>query len=456
MKVRVLPHSVEAERAMLAAALLSPDVLPAVAGRLALDDFYLERHRLIYAAMVELRESGAGIDLRTLQARLEHAGAWERSGGMAYLAALDLDLPDLGSVDRYVELVKERSVRRRLIASLGSVVGDAFDGRGVDAAEALSRAETAVRELGAEASRRTLTPLTELFEETTARLEERATGELLGIPSGFPDWDRLSEGLVAGQLVVVAGRPGMGKTSLALDVARHVAIRRALPVAVFSLEMSRLELTQRILAAESGLPFADLRAARLDERDWSKLYHTMKRADGAPLFIDDSAAPSAAEIASKARSLKARRGLALVVVDYLQLLREPVGRGGRERAGRSGYESRQQEVAALSRAFKVLAKELEVPVIVLSQLSRKPEERTRDHRPVLADLRESGAIEQDADMVCFVYREELYKKDDPGVRGLAELIVDKNRNGPTGTVELVFLGERATFLSRARDPGGPP
>jgi replicative DNA helicase len=244
---------------------------------------------------------------------------------------------------------------------------------------------------------------------------------------------------VKGNLIIIAGRPGMGKTSFAINVAQHVAIRESQPVGVFSLEMGKEELAQRILASESDLPFGNLRSGRLSENQWSRLYDTIRRTTEAPIFIDDSPNPTLMEISSKARRLKAEKGLSLLVVDYLQLMQA----GGR-------YESRQLEIAAISRGMKQLAKELEIPVMALSQLSRQPERRAGDHRPQLADLRESGSIEQDADMVCFIYRDELYNKDEPDNKGLAELIVSKHRNGETGTVELVFLGENTSFRNLER------
>jgi len=437
-KPTALPHSEESERAVLAAILLSPRLMPVVSGRLEPPDFYLERHQLLYQVMLELAERGSEIDLRTLQARLEQRGTFETVGGMAYLAGLDLDLPDLGRIETYVELVKERSVRRRLIRACQEISRDCME-RGLDAGEALGVAEKLIFELGEEAVQRGFTPLAEIYEATVASLEERAGGTMLGLPTGFYDWDRISQGLVQGNLIIIAGRPGMGKTSLALNIAQHIAIREERPVGIFSLEMSEQELAQRILASEADLPFADLRAGRLSEGQWTKLYETIRRTTAAPIFIDDSPNPSLLEISSKVRRLKAEKGLELLVVDYLQLMQA----GGR-------YESRQLEISAISRGLKQLAKEVELPVLALSQLSRQPERRTGDHRPQLADLRESGSIEQDADMVCFIYRDEIYNPDDPDNKGLAELIVAKHRNGATGTVEMVFLGENTSFRNLDR------
>ncbi len=432
-----LPQSEESERAVLAAALLAPHVLALISGRLVVEDFYLERHQLIYQAMLDLQEGGSEIDLRTLQARLELKGSFEVIGGFAYLAGLDLDLPDLGRVTTYVEIVKERSVRRRLVLACSEIATHCLEG-GMDASEALGEAEKLIFGLGEEATSRGFSPLAKVYEETVASLEERSGG-MIGLPTGFYDWDNMTQGLVAGNLIIVAGRPGMGKTSFALNVAQHVAIRENKSVGVFSLEMSEQELVQRVMASESDLPFGSLRAGRLSRGQWKQLYDMIRRTTDAPLYIDDSPNPSLLEISSKARRLKAEKGLHLLIIDYMQLMQA----GGR-------YESRQLEISAISRGLKQLAKEVEIPVMALSQLSRQPERRTGDHRPQLADLRESGSIEQDADMVCFIYRDELYNKDDPENKGLAELIVSKHRNGETGKVDLVFLGENTSFRNLDR------
>ncbi|MEM7353245.1 MAG: replicative DNA helicase, partial [Acidobacteriota bacterium] len=421
-----LPHSEESERAVLAAALLSPHVIPMISGRLSPEDYYLERHQLIFQAMIDLQEDGTEIDMRSLQARLELKGTFELVGGFAYLAGLDLDLPDLSRIETYVEIVKERSVRRRLVIACSEISAGCLEG-GLDASDGLDEAEKRILGLSEEATQGGFSPLSQVYEETVATLEERAGG-VLGVPTGFYDWDRMTQGLVKGNLIIIAGRPGMGKTSFALNVAQHVAIRESRSVAIFSLEMGEQELAQRIMASESDLPFGNLRAGRLSKGQWKQLYDAIRRTTDAPVFIDDSPNPTLAEITSKCRRLKTDKGLDLVIIDYLQLM------------SAKGYESRQLEISAISRGLKQLAKELDIPVIALSQLSRQPERRTGDHRPQLADLRESGSIEQDADQVCFIYRDELYNKDDPDNKGMAELIVSKHRNGETGKVDMVFFG----------------
>jgi replicative DNA helicase len=433
-----MPQSEESERAVLAAVLLDPRLLPSVSGRLTTEDFYGERHRAIYSAMVELMEESTTIDLRTLQARLEQQGAFEASGGISYLAGLDVDLPDLGRFEAYVEIVKERSVRRRLIEVCREVTRDCLDG-GTDAPTALSKAEQAVLALGEEAIHRGFVPLSRILEETLEMLEDRPGKGLVGLESGFVDLDRKTHGFGGGSLVIIAGRPGMGKTTLALNIAEHVAIRQRQAVGLFSLEMGQQELSLRILSAESEVKFAKLRSGHYSQAEAVKMIETMKTIGRSPLFIDDSASPSILEVGSKARRLKAEKQLSLLVIDYLQLMQA----GGR-------YENRNLEIAAITRAFKQLAKELDIPILLLSQLSRMPERRGGEHRPQLSDLRESGAIEQDADLVLFVYRDRLYNEE--ADERDAELIIGKNRHGETGVVPLVFFGETSRFWSRA-DPG---
>jgi replicative DNA helicase len=440
-----LPHSEESERAVLGGALVDPGVFASLSGRLVGGDFFAERNRLIFEAMLEVQASDNAIDMRTLQAQLEQRKQLEKIGGVAYLASLDLELPDLGRLDSYVEIVKERSVRRRLIAACGDITRNCLDG-GLIAQEALGRAEQAILGLGEDAIQKGFVPLSKIFKDTLADLEERPTSGLVGLSTGFTDLDDMTKGLVPANLIIIAGRPGMGKTSLALNIAEHVAIRENKAVGVFSLEMSQHELALRVISAESDVPFGPLRSGHLSQRQWNKVVETVRSVSAAPLFIDDSANPTLLEIASKARRLKAEQDLGLIVVDYLQLMQA----GGR-------YENRNLEISAITRGLKQLAKEVNVPVVALSQLSRNPERRGSDRRPQLADLRESGSIEQDADLVAFIYRDEVYnpETEDPGI---AELIISKHRNGETGTIRMVFFGENTRFrtLARHADAQAPP
>jgi len=434
---KALPHSEESERAVLGGVMLDTSVLATISGRLRAEDFYSERHQILYQAMLDLQDEQVEIDLRTLQARLEQRGQLDRIGGLAYLTGLDLDLPDIGRIDAYVEIVKERSVRRRLIQMSGQIIRNCLDG-GLEAKEALGRAEQAVLSLGEEAIQRGFAQLSTVLHSTLEELEERPGTMLTGVPSGFVDFDRITQGLNRGNLIIIAGRPGMGKTSFALNVAQHVTVRERKTVGIFSLEMSQQELALRILCSEADISFARLRSNRVSQKEWTRIIQTVRAIGDAPLFIDDSPNPTLLEVASKARRLKAERGLSVIVLDYLQLMQA----GGK-------YENRNLEISAISRGLKQLAKELEIPVIALSQLSRQTERRGSDHRPQLSDLRESGSIEQDADMVAFIYRDEVYSPTEEN-KGLAELIIAKHRNGETGTIDLVFLGETTSFRNLDR------
>lgn len=442
-KTASLPHSEESERAVLGGVLLDPGVFPSLSGRLSPHDFFAERNRILYEAMLEVAASEVAIDMRTLQAQLEQRKQLDKIGGVAYLASLDLELPDLSRLESYIEIVKERSVRRRLIAACGDITRNCLDG-GLIAQEALGRAEQAILGLGEEAIQKGFVPLSRIFNDTLADLEERPTSGLVGLATGFTDLDEMTRGLVPSNLIIIAGRPGMGKTSLALNIAEHVAIREKRAVGLFSLEMSNHELALRVISSESGVPFGPMRSGHLSQRQWNKVVETVRTASSAALFIDDSANPTMLEIASKARRLKAEQDLGLIIVDYLQLMQA----GGR-------YENRNLEISAITRGLKQLAKELNLPVIALSQLSRNPERRGSDRRPQLADLRESGAIEQDADLVAFIYRDEVYNPETED-EGIAEIIIAKHRNGATGTVRLVFIGENTRFHNRARHEAPPP
>lgn len=439
------PHSQETERAVLASVLINDKILATISGRLVEEDFFSLKHQLIYRAMLHLQQTETPVDLRTLQARLEQQGQIREVGGIAYLASLDLDLPDTGRVEHYVDIIKERSVRRRLIEFSRETIENCQDG-GMDAAEAVANAERTVYALGEETFHKGFQPLSNVLLPAIEEIEERPGATLIGVPSGFVDFDRITHGLNRGNLLIIAGRPGMGKTSIALNICQHVAFREKRPVGIFSLEMSAQELSLRILCSEANVSFSRLRSGHMAQNQWDRIIKTSRAVTDAPLFIDDTPNPSLLEITSKARRLKVEHGLELIVLDYLQLMQA----GGK-------YENRNLEIAAISRGMKQLAKELDIPVIALSQLSRNPERRSgADKRPQLADLRESGSIEQDADLVAFVFREEVYKPDDPEVQGTAELIIAKHRNGETGTVDLVFLGEITTFKTMDRFHHGDP
>lgn len=441
---KALPHSEQAERAVLGAFLLEPQCLARVRTLLEPRDWYLERHRVLYQACLDVADAGATPDLLTLQAHLEQAGTLDAVGGLAYLTALDLDLPDLGRLDEYVDLVKERSVRRDLIADAQrTLLAAAATARPVH--ELLAELRDSADRLLGRAARVHWEGAGDVVNRLLASLEEGRTEALCGLTSGFPAWDRLGPGFLPGGLYVIAGRPGMGKTSLALDLARHVAVELRRPIGVFSLEMNADELGLKLGSAEAGVASRHLRAGHLSTRQWRDLVAATRRMIAAPLFLDYSPGLMLRDLEARAWWLKANHpDLALLVVDYLQLLTAGVR-----------VEHRRLEIALITRSLKELAGELGLAVIALSQLNRELTRRS-DPRPHLADLAESDAIGQHADQVAFVHRPEVYAPEDESLRGLAEIIVAKHRHGETGTVELTWSGATTSFRNRSTPaPAGP-
>jgi replicative DNA helicase len=436
---RQAPWSNDAEQAVLGAMLLDQDAaLKAVE---LLDDtmFYREGHRLLFRAMAALVERGDVIDPVTLREELTRRGDLDRAGGMEYLGGLIDVVPTAANIDYHAKIVRDKALLRRLIEA--AIIQDAYDGR-APSAEVLDAAEHRVFQVAQLRRSEEFIRLKELIWPTMERIEQLHTsqGALTGVASGFTDLDRLTAGFQRGDLVIVAARPSMGKTALALNIVQHAAIERNVGVAIFSLEMSKEQLVQRLLCSEGLVDAQRLRRGQLRDDDYPKLARAAGLLGTAPIWIDDSAMLSPLAMRSKARRLKAEHDIAMVVVDYLQMMQGP-----------SDVESRQQEISFISRSLKALAKELDVPLVALSQLSRAPEQRGGEHRrPQLSDLRESGAIEQDADVVCFIYRQEFYDgpvdpKTNESIEGLAELIIGKQRNGPTGTVKLFFKKEYTRF-----------
>jgi len=434
---RVPPHSLEAEESLLGAMLLSRDAIAAALESCSAADFYRPAHARIFEAVTALYGRGEPADAVTVAEHLRRTGTLEDAGGPALLVSLQANTPAVSSASRYARIVEEHALLRRLIgvsqeiAEIGYSLPD-------DVAEAVDRAETLVFEVAQRRTTDSIESLQELLSKSLDRLEELAgrTESVTGVPSGFDDLDELLAGLQPSNLVVVGARPSMGKTAFALGVAAHAALRGE-PVLFFSLEMSHLEIAQRVLSAEARVDAARMRNGRLTDSDFNKISHAIGRLSNAPLFVDDNPNLTVMDIRAKARRMKSRTGLGLVVVDYLQLM-----------SGRQAAENRQVEISEISRGLKILARELQIPVMALSQLSRNLESRT-DKRPMLADLRESGAIEQDADVVMFIYRDEVYNPES-AERGAAEVIVAKHRNGPTGVVQLAFVGTYARFASMAR------
>ncbi|MDA8286990.1 MAG: replicative DNA helicase [Actinomycetota bacterium] len=434
---RIPPHNLEAEESLLGAMLLSRDAIAAALEHCSAGDFYKPSHAHIFEAITALYAAGEPADTVTVADELRRAGALEEVGGPAGLVALQANTPAISSAGRYAGIVEEHALLRRLIAVAGEIseLGYSLPD---DVVGTIDRAESMVFEVAQRRTADSIAPLEELLSKSLDRLEELYDrGEAItGVPTGFHDLDELLAGLQPSNLVVVGARPSMGKTAFALGMAAAAAMSNV-PVLFFSLEMSHLEIAQRVLCAEARVDATRMRNGRLHEDDWSKISHAIGRLGSAPLHIDDNPNVTIMDIRAKARRMKSRGGLGLVVIDYLQLM-----------TGRNSAENRQVEISEISRGLKLLARELEIPVIALSQLSRTLESRA-DKRPMLADLRESGAIEQDADVVMFLYRDEVYNAESPD-RGTAEVLIAKHRNGPTGVVQLAFVANYARFANMAR------
>jgi replicative DNA helicase len=430
---RTLPHDAEAERTVLGAILVDDQAFNSAAEILARDDFYRDAHRRIFEAMAALAERSQPIDLVTLKDELVRQNALEAVGGAAYLAGLVDGVPRVTSLGHWSRIIKEKAVLRNLIHAGNRIVQSCFEGE-EDAATLLDRAEKAIFDIAERRIRAGFVGIAEIVKESFRTIDQLSQSKdvVTGLATGFADIDEMTSGLQKGELVIVAARPAMGKTSFCLNVAQHVGLRVGETVGLFSLEMSKEQLALRMLCADARVDAHRLRTGKLNEKDWARLAKAYTDLSQSKIFIDDSATISPLEMRAKCRRLKAEHGLGLVIVDYLQLV-----------TGAGRAENRQQELSAISRSMKGLAKELAVPVIALSQLSRAPEART-DKRPQLSDLRESGAIEQDADIVMFIYREEEYKPSEEN-RGIAEIIIGKQRNGPTGSRKLAFIKEFTRF-----------
>ncbi len=441
---KALPYSEEAERAVLGALLLEPAHLARVRTCLQPRDWYVERHRLLYQAFLDVADAGATPDTLTLQAHLEQAGTLAAVGGLAYIATLDLDLPDIGRLDEYAEIVRERSVRRDLINAAQKAIVEAI-GTARPIAELLADLRAGADQLLGRAARVRWEEAGAVLDRLLITIEDGHPEALGGLTTGYPVWDRLGPGFLRGGLYVIAGRPGMGKTSLALDITRHVAVELHKPVGVFSLEMRADELGLKLLSAESDIAARCARAGQLSSQHWRDLYVAARRVAGARLYLDDTTGLVLRDLEARAWWLKTQHpDLALLVVDYLQLVTAGVK-----------VEQRRLEIALITRRLKELAGQLAVPVLVLSQLNRELTRRS-DPRPQLADLAESGAIEQDADQVAFIHRPEVYEPDEHSFRGVAEIIIAKHRQGQAGTVQLTWSGTTTSFRNRTLSaPVGP-
>ncbi len=436
---RIPPHNIEAEQAVLGCMLLDSDVIPTVTELIKSVDFYRDDHHEICEAIVDITEKAGPVDIITVSEQLQHRGTLDAVGGLDYLASITSAVPTTANARHYAKIVEEKSLLRRLIKAASDISGMSYEAS-EEAAFVLDKAEKSIFDILEKRSAQGFTHIKDVLLETFNRLEELYNSKsfITGIPTGFTDLDYKTAGLQNSDLILIAARPGMGKTAMALNIAQYAAVQKHVPVALFNLEMSKDQLVNRMLCSEVMVDSQKMRTGKLEDDDWNKIAQALAPLSEAPIYIDDTPGVSVMDIRAKCRRLKLEKNLGLVVIDYLQLMQ-----------GRGKTDNRQQEVAEISRSLKILAKELNVPVITMSQLSRGPETRT-DHRPMLSDLRESGAIEQDADIVMFLYRDDYYNPDTEK-KNIAEVIIAKHRNGSTGTVELRWFGEFTKFANLKKD-----
>ena len=439
--IKLPPHSVEAEQSVLGGILLDASAWDKIADLIGEQDFYRFEHRLIYRHIARLTEYAKPVDVITVAESLESHAELDKAGGLAYLGSLAQNVPSAANIRRYAEIVRERAIMRKLAEAGSDIATSAYNPAGRDADQLLDEAESRVFEISeaGERGRQGFVQIPSLLTQVVERIEtlygREDSSDVTGVATGFTDLDSKTSGLQPGDLIIVAGRPSMGKTAFAINIAEHVALEGAKPVAIFSMEMGGTQLAMRMIGSVGRLNQHTLRIGKLEDDDWSRMTHALGRLNDAPIFIDETAALNALELRSRARRLHRQNGgLGLIVVDYLQLMSAPSSKAS---------ENRATEISEISRSLKALAKELHVPVMALSQLNRSLEQRP-NKRPVMSDLRESGAIEQDADLILFIYRDEVYNEDSPD-KGKAEIIIGKQRNGPIGKVELTFRGEYTRF-----------
>jgi len=439
-QLRVPPHSIEAEQSVLGGLMLDNATWDSIAGILSEDDFYRYDHRLIWHHIARLIGLNRPVDVITVHESLDSAGKSSETGGLAYLNALAHNTPSAANIRRYAEIVRERSVLRKLVSIADEISSAAFNPQGKEARQLLDEAESKVFQIAQESARGTagFQEIQPLLAQVVERIDElyhrEGDSDVTGVPTGFTDLDKLTSGLQPGDLVIVAGRPSMGKTTFSMNIGEHVAIEQGLPVAVFSMEMGAVQLAMRMLGSVGLLDQHRMRTGKLQPEDWPRVTHAVEKMQDALVYIDETPALNAMEVRARARRLSRKCGkLGLIIIDYLQLM------------SGSGSENRATEISEISRSLKSLAKELECPLIALSQLNRSLEQRP-NKRPVMSDLRESGAIEQDADVIIFIYRDEVYNPDSPD-KGTAEIIIGKQRNGPIGSVRLTFQGASTRFLN---------
>ncbi|HPV45239.1 MAG TPA: replicative DNA helicase [Methylotenera sp.] len=439
--LKLPPHSIEAEQSVIGGLLLENEALDKIADILSAQDFYQHDHKTIFQHISKLIEHNRPADIVTVAESLESTAELSTIGGIAYLGALAQNTPTAANIRRYAEIVRERAVMRKLVVVGSDIADSAYNPNGRDAQQLLDEAEAKIFQIaeGGQRSSQGFQDIKELLPQVAERIDMLFSrdnqSDVTGIPTGFSDLDSMTSGFQGGDLIIVAGRPSMGKTAFSLNIAENVALDTGLPVAVFSMEMASTQLAMRMIGSVGRLDQHRMRTGRLEDEDWEKLTTALGRLNEAPIFIDEGAGLSSFDVRARARRLHRQTGkLGLIVVDYLQLMAAPAGKQG---------ENRATEISEISRSLKALAKELDVPVVALSQLNRSVEQRP-DKRPVMSDLRESGAIEQDADLILFIYRDEVYNPDSAD-KGTAEIIIGKQRNGPIGRVRLTFIGENTRF-----------
>jgi replicative DNA helicase len=434
--LKVPPNSIEAEQSLLGGLMLDHESWEKVADVVGVHDFYRKDHRLIFAAIASLAEESNPCDVITVSEYLDLRGELESAGGLEYLATLANETPGAANARSYAKILRERSMLRALISAGNEISGSAFTTEGRSAAELVDAAERLVFEIAESGSRGRsgFKSLKDILPEAVDRIDllHQSDGDITGIPSGYTEFDKMTAGLQPGELIIIAGRPSMGKTTLAVNIAENAAIGSRVPTAIFSMEMPSQQLAFRMISSLGRVDQTHLRTGRFPDEDWSRINTAVQLMSEAPIFIDDTPGLSPTEIRARARRLQREHGLGLIVVDYLQLMSVP-----------GNKENRATEISEISRSLKSLAKELSLPIIALSQLNRSVEQRT-DKRPVMSDLRESGAIEQDADLIVFIYREEVYNQDTPR-KGIADIAIAKQRNGPIGDFPLTFVGRYTKF-----------
>ena len=430
--MRSLPQSIEAEQSVIGSMIIDKSAIAQVAEKLTEDDFYRDGHKIIYKAIFEMFKNDMAVDLVTLLEYLKSTDQLEKAGGVTYITEVSSSVPTTANLSSYIKIVEEKSILRRLIKASTAIIEDSYNKQG-EVEGVLDLAEKKIFDIAEKRSTSDFESLSDVLERGFLEIERlfNNKGQITGVPSGFTDLDAKTSGFQKGDMVLIAARPSMGKTTFALNIAENAALREGKSVVIFSLEMPKEQLAYKLLCSEANVDMLKLRTGNLDDKDWENIARATGPLSKAKIYIDDTAGVTVMEMRSKCRRLKLEYGIDLILIDYLQLM------------SGSSSENRQQEVSEISRSIKALAKEMECPVIALSQLSRAPEQRA-DHRPMLSDLRESGSIEQDADLVMFLYRDEYYNKETED-KNMAECIVAKHRNGPVGTVKMAFLGALSKF-----------